>query len=82
MNEISYRLVYYMEEGLRMSIRKGLRFPSPWVPTESVCTYPRHKENQLYEVYVRWKSKLILFSLISAIKKDIYQQETINKAAR
>ena len=64
-----------MEEGLRMSLRSGLRFSIPWVPTESVCTYPRHKKNQLYKVYVRWTRKLILLSLIAKLNKNIYRQE-------
>jgi hypothetical protein len=64
-----------MEEGLRMSLGRGLRLPSPWVPTESVCTSPRHKKNQLYTVYVRWNGKLSLMSLIAVVNINIYQQE-------
>jgi hypothetical protein len=62
-----------MEEGLRMSLESGLRFPSPWVPTENVCTCPRHKKNQLYVVYIRWKIKLILLSLFVAVKIYLYR---------
>jgi hypothetical protein len=64
-----------MEEGLRMSLESGLRLPSPWVPVESVCTCPRHKENQLYAVYVRWTSKLSLLSLFATVNKNIYRQK-------
>jgi hypothetical protein len=58
---------------LMTRLRSGLRLPSLWVPTESICTYPRHKKSQLYELYVRWTSKLSLLSLFAAVNKNIYQ---------
>jgi hypothetical protein len=75
MNEIPYRLSYYMEEGLRMSLGRGLMFPSHWVPAKSVYTFSGHKKNQLFVVYVRWKSKLRFLSLIVEVNINIYQQE-------
>jgi hypothetical protein len=43
-------------------------------PLDDYSTYPRHKKNQLCEIYVRWTSKLIFLSLFSAVNKNIYQQ--------
>jgi hypothetical protein len=51
-------------------------------PAVDGSTCPRHKKIQLYEIYVRWTSKLSLLSLFAAVNRDIYQQETINKFAR
>jgi hypothetical protein len=39
---------------------------------DSTC--PRHKKNQLYEIYVKWTRKLSLLSLFAAVNKYIYQQ--------
>jgi hypothetical protein len=69
-----------MEEGLRMGFRKGLSFPGPWVPAESICTCPRYKKNHLFIVYVRWTSKLSLLSLNAATLIDIYQHVKDNKS--
>jgi hypothetical protein len=52
-----------------------LGLPSLCVPAERVCTCPRHKKSQLYELYVRWTSKLSLLSPFSAVNKNIYWQE-------
>jgi hypothetical protein len=74
MNGNTYRSSYYMEEGSRLSLEKGLRCPIPWAPAKSVCTCPRHKKNQLCAMYVRWTRKLSLLSLIEAVNTDVYQQ--------
>jgi hypothetical protein len=49
---------------LMTHLGSGLGFPSLSVPAESVCTCPRHKKRQVYKIYVKWTSKLILLSLI------------------
>jgi hypothetical protein len=82
MNGSPYTSSYYTEEGLRMGFGKGLSFPGPWVPAESICTCPRHKKNQLFTVYVRWTRKLSLLSLNAATINDIYQHVKITRAAK
>jgi hypothetical protein len=57
-------------------------FQGVQAPAVDGSTCPRHKKIQLYEIYVRWTSKLIFLSLFAAINGDIYQQETINKFVR
>jgi hypothetical protein len=43
-------------------------------PVDDDSTCPRHKKNQLCEIYVKWTSKLSLLSLFAAVNKNIYQQ--------
>jgi hypothetical protein len=79
MNGCPYRSSCYMERGLEMSLVVVNGFQEVQAPAVDGSTYPRHKKIQLYEIYVRWTSKLSLLSLFAAVNRDIYQQETINK---
>jgi hypothetical protein len=59
-------------------IERGLggsqRFPRGKSPCEEWCTCPRHKNKPIYVYNVRWTSKFILLSLITAVNNNVYQQ--------
>jgi hypothetical protein len=74
MNECPYRSSCYVEDGFDGMSRKWFKVAKSLGTCESVCTCPRHKKSQLYELYVRWTSKLSLLSLFAAVNKNIYQR--------